>query len=144
MSKKTKKKIEKKHSKKLGKLPIWNLSDLYHSTNDKNIKSDLDIIKHSAIKFEKQYEGKIASLSAQALFKAIEKLQVINEKIDRIMSYAYLLYAENIDIEKNKIFLQQMKEKIMKYSLSLVFFELELNNINKTNLNRHHKSFYYQ
>ena len=44
MIKKTIKNIEIKNSKKLGKLPIWNLSDLYHSTNDKNIKSDLDII----------------------------------------------------------------------------------------------------
>ena len=136
MIKKTIKNIEVKNSKKLGKLPIWKLSDLYDSPNNKNIKSDLDYIKNSTINFEKKYEGKIASLKAQALFKAIEKLQVINEKIDRLMSYAYLLYAENIDIEKNKIFLQQIKEKITKYSSSLIFFDLELNNIGRTNLKK--------
>ena len=42
MTKKTNKNIEIKNSKKLGKLPIWNLSDLYDSPNNKNIKSDLD------------------------------------------------------------------------------------------------------
>ena len=136
MTKKTKKNIKIKNSKKLGKLPIWNLSDLYDSPNNKNIKSDLDFIHNSTMNFEKIYEGKIASLKAQSLFKAIEKLQVINEKIDRLMSYAYLLYAENIDIEKNKIFFQQIKEKITKYSSSLIFFDLELNNIDKTNLKK--------
>ena len=78
MTKKTKKNIKIKNSKKLGKLPIWNLSDLYGSPNSKNIKSDLDFIHNSTMNFEKIYEGKIAFLKAQALFKAIEKLQVIN------------------------------------------------------------------
>ena len=45
MTKKTKKNIKIKNSKKLGKLPIWNLSDLYDSPNNKNIKSDLVFIK---------------------------------------------------------------------------------------------------
>ena len=49
MTKKTKKNIKIKNSKKLGKLPIWNLSDLYDSPNNKNIKSDLDYIKDSTI-----------------------------------------------------------------------------------------------
>ena len=32
-------------SKNLGKLPIWNLKDLYVSKNDRNLTADLDIIK---------------------------------------------------------------------------------------------------
>ena len=136
MTKKTNKNIEIKNSIKLGKLPIWNLSDLYDSPNNKKMNSDLVIIRNSTMNFAKKYQGKITSLKAQALFKAIEKLQVINEKMDRIMSYANLLYAENIDIEKNKIFFQQMKEKITKYSSSLIFFDLELNNIDQNSLKR--------
>ena len=57
MIKKTIKNVEVKNSKKLGKLPIWNLSDLYDSPNNKNIKSDLDYIKNFTINFEKKYEG---------------------------------------------------------------------------------------
>ena len=56
--------------------------------------------------------------------------------MDQIMSYAHLLYAENIEDEKNKIFFQQMQEKITKYSSSLIFFNLEINNIKKINLQK--------
>ena len=52
------------------------------------------------------------------------------------MSYAHLLYAENVENEKNKIFFQQMQETITKYSSSLIFFSLELNNIENKKLKK--------
>jgi len=52
------------------------------------------------------------------------------------MSYAHLLYAENVESEKNKIFFQQIQETITKYSSSLIFFSLELNNIGNKKLKK--------
>ena len=34
--------------------------------------------------------------------------------MDKILSFAHLLVAENVDHEKNKIFFQKMQEKITK------------------------------
>ena len=42
----------------------------------------------------------------------------------------------SINIEKNKIFFQQMQETITKYSSSLIFFSLELNNIENKKLKK--------
>ena len=56
--------------KNLGKLPIWNLKDLYPSQNDKKLIKDLKIIKINTTKFEKKYINKIKSLSAEQLFQA--------------------------------------------------------------------------
>ena len=37
----------------LGKLPIWNLKDLYLSQNDKSLIRDLNNVKNGTLKFEK-------------------------------------------------------------------------------------------
>ena len=40
--------------KNLGKLPVWNLKDLYHSPNSSILKNDLDNLRKSTKKFEKK------------------------------------------------------------------------------------------
>ena len=136
MTTKTNKRLQQNQSNNLGKLPIWDLGDLYNSTKDNKITSDLNFIKKASKKLEKKYEGKIRNLNSEKLLKAIIELEKIDEKIDRVMSYAYLLYAENIENEKNKIFFQQMQETITKYSSSLIFFSLELNKIENKKLKK--------
>ena len=116
-------------------LPIWNLSDLYSSITSKKITIDLDYIEKSSKKFEKKYEGKISKLTSNLLFKAIVELENIDEIMDKILSFAHLLVAENADNEKNKIFFQLMQEKITNYSSFLIFFTLELNQIEEKRIN---------
>ena len=53
--------------KKLGKLPVWKLKDLYSSQNDKNLSADLNNIKKETKKFEKKYLSKVKLLSAEKL-----------------------------------------------------------------------------
>ncbi len=110
-------------------LPIWNLGDLYSSINSRKILKDLNLIEKLSKSFSKKYEGKVIKLSAIKLLKAIEEIEKIDEIMDKILSYAHLLVSENIENEKNKIFFQQMQEKITKFSSMLIFFTLELNQI---------------
>ena len=110
-------------------LPVWNLGDLYSSINSRKILKDLNLIEKLSKSFSKKYEGKVTKLSAIKLLKAIEEIEKIDEIMDKILSYAHLLVSENIENEKNKIFFQQMQEKITKFSSMLIFFTLELNQI---------------
>ena len=110
-------------------LPVWNLVDLYPSISSKKIQTDLNFIRIESKFFEKKYKGKITKLSSLQLYFAITHLEKIDEIIDKILSYAHLLVAENTNEEKNKIFFQQMQEKITNFHSSLIFFGLELNNI---------------
>jgi len=116
--------------KKLGKLPVWKLKDLYSSQNDKNLSTDLNNIKKETNKFEKKYLNKVKLLSAEKLLEAIVKLEEIDIWMDKILSYAHLLVAENGNNEKNKIFYQKMQETITNYESSIIFFTLYLNQIN--------------
>jgi oligoendopeptidase F len=116
-------------SKNTGKLPIWDLKDLYLSQNDKELSRDLNKIKNGTLKFEKKYLNKVKNLSAENLYKAINQLEQIDILMDKVLSYAHLLVAEDGNNEKNKIFFQQMQEKITNFASSIIFFTLELNQI---------------
>ena len=120
----------------LGKLPVWNLKDLYESPKAKNLNNDLNQIRIITKKFEKKYTYKIAKLRPSQLLKAIIELENIDIKIDKIMSYAHLLVAEDGNNEKNKIFYQQMQEQITNIASSIVFFSLELNEVSNAKLNK--------
>ena len=111
------------------KLPIWDLKDLYLSQNDKELSRDLNKIKNGTLKFEKKYLNKVKNLSAENLYKAINQLEQIDILMDKVLSYAHLLVAEDGNNEKNKIFFQQMQEKITNFASSIIFFTLELNQI---------------
>ncbi len=120
----------------LGKLPVWNLKDLYESPKAKNLNNDLNQLRRITNKFEKKYTYKITKLSPSQLLKAIIELENIDIKIDKIMSYAHLLVAEDGNNEKNKIFYQQMQEQITNIASSIVFFSLELNEVSNAKLNK--------
>ncbi len=119
----------------LGKLPIWNLKDLYVSQKNKSLIRDLNNIKNDSLKFEKKYQNKVHLLNANNLYKAIYQLEQIDVLMDKILSYAHLLVAEDGNNEKNKIFYQQMQETITNYASSIIFFTLELNKISEKKIN---------
>ena len=119
----------------LGKLPIWNLKDLYLSQKNKSLIRDLNNIKNDSLKFEKKYQNKVHLLTANNLYKAIYQLEQIDVLMDKILSYAHLLVAEDGNNEKNKIFYQQMQETITNYASSIIFFTLELNKISEKKIN---------
>ena len=131
MTTKTNNNFNTPNNQNLGNLPIWDLSDLYDSIESKKIGSDLEFVETKAKEFSENYENKINSLSGSSLLAAIEQLEIIDEQMDKILSFAHLLYAENVENVKNKVFFQQMQEKITKISSSLIFFTLELNTIEK-------------
>ena len=124
------------NSNKLGNIPRWNLKDFYENPESKKIIRDLENIKKSSLNFEKKYEGKIKNLNSKKLYKAIAEFEEINKKMSKIISYAHLLFVENLNNEKNKIFFQKIQEKITNYSSSIVFFNLELNLISNYNLTK--------
>ena len=118
------------------KLPLWNLSDLYKSKSSKELTNDLNFIKIKTKKFEKKYFNKLHNLNSKQLYQSIFELEKIDMVMDKILSYAHLLVAEDGNNEKNKIFFQQMQEIITKYASSILFFNVELNQIPELRLNK--------
>ena len=105
----------------------WDLSDLYSNLKDKKIQRDIKDLFQKSEAFEKKYRGKINSpkLTPKFLLNAVEDLEYISEKIGKLLSFAYLVFAGNTRNPENGAFLQMIQEKSTEARKHLMFFELE-------------------
>jgi oligoendopeptidase F len=116
-------------SSQIKNLPEWNLDDLYSSENDKNLTIDLKWLDKECTKFENDFKNKLSKLSAQNFLKCILRYEKIQNISGRIMSFAGLKYYQSTTDPKRAKFLADMQDKITVSSSKLVFFSLEINNI---------------
>jgi oligoendopeptidase F len=117
-----------------GKLPEWDLSDLYPATDAPEFARDISWLKKACADFASTYDGKLASLSAVNLLTCIHEYEAIDITAGRIMSYASLRYYQNtIDSERAK-FMADVQDKITKFTTGLVFFTLEFNRLEDNHL----------
>jgi oligoendopeptidase F len=113
----------------LGRLPEWDLSDLYPGRDSPELNRDLERLEKDAERFRQRYEGKLAALSGAELASAIAEYERQQETLGRVMSYAYLVYAGDMaDPEIGKFF-QTMQERTNAISTIVLFFALELNRL---------------
>lgn len=113
----------------LGKLPEWDLSDLYPGRDSAALKEDLSRAESDARAFQERYEGKLAGLSGAALGNAVAEYERLQETLGRVMSYAYLVYACDMNDPEIGRFFQTMQERTNAISTTVLFFTLELNKI---------------
>ncbi|GLP84594.1 M3 family oligoendopeptidase [Tritonibacter mobilis] len=118
----------------LGKLPEWDLSDLYAGEDAPELSRDLDWLQKECAGFAADYEGKLADLNADGLLTCVHRNEKINNIAGRIMSYAGLRYYQlTTDADRAK-FLSDVQEKVTIFTTPLVFFTLEINRIEDATL----------
>jgi len=118
----------------LGKLPEWDLSDLYAGEDAPELSRDLDWLQKECAGFAADYEGKLADLDADGLLTCVHRNEKINNIAGRIMSYAGLRYYQlTTDADRAK-FLSDVQEKVTVFTTPLVFFTLEINRIEDATL----------
>ncbi|GAB4364761.1 MAG: M3 family oligoendopeptidase [Kiloniellaceae bacterium] len=118
----------------LGELPTWNLADLYPGPDSPALQGDLETGAAKAKAFHQRYAGKLAALNGAALGVAIAEYEAIQEVLGRIMSYAQLVYSGDMSDSKIGRFYQSMQERCTAISTELVFFTLELNRLEESDL----------
>jgi oligoendopeptidase F len=113
----------------LGTLPNWDLNDLYPGPDSAALKSDLAKVEKDTRSFHDAYKGRLGGLDGRAFGAAIAAYEAIQEITGRIMSYAQLVYSGNVaDPEVGK-FYQTMRERVTAISTDLIFFTLEINEL---------------
>jgi oligoendopeptidase F len=118
----------------LGALPSWNLADLYDGINAPAIQTDLKQLDDAAAGFAETYQGKVAELSGTDLGKAIGAYEQLQDTLGRLMSFGGLAFAGAMDDAKVAQFYQTMQERVNAASVQLLFFTLELNRIEDSDL----------
>ena len=117
----------------LGHLPEWNLADLYAGMDGPEMKRDLARAMAEALAVEGRWKGTLAAEAARGaegrLGEALKAYEALEELIGRIVSYAGLVYAgDTSDPQRAKLY-GDVQEKMTDASSHLLFFALELNQI---------------
>jgi oligoendopeptidase F len=133
--------VRKRAAPKLGRLPEWNLADLYPGTDAPEVKRDLDRAETECTAFEEAYKGKLGAIAespaaGRALAEAVKRYEAIQDLLGRLLSFAGLVRAgDTIDPARAK-FYGDVQERVTASSSHLVFFALELNRIDNALIER--------
>jgi oligoendopeptidase F len=115
----------------LGQMPVWNLADLYPGPKSPVVAMDLEKASAEAKRIEQRYQGKLVGLASDgtALAEAIAAYEALSDTLGKLGSYAGLLYAADTANPEYAKFYGDIQEKITAITTGLIFFELELNQI---------------
>src|SRR3569832_1599516 len=104
-------------------LPSWDLTDLYRGVDDPHLETDLSDALKEAELFEKKYRGQVASgqTNPKDLTQMVRELALIRERGDRVISYAYLVFAAATRDPKHGALLQRVQERLTDVHNLLLF-----------------------
>ena len=123
----------------IGRLPEWNLADLYLGIDDPQVTRDLDRADAESVAFERDYKGKLSTLAAEpeggvALAEAVKRYEGLDDLMGRLISYATLIHSGNTADPDRAKFYSDVQERITAASIHLLFFALELNRLDDAQL----------
>ncbi|WP_296203319.1 M3 family oligoendopeptidase [uncultured Hyphomicrobium sp.] len=120
----------------LGSIPEWDLSDLYKGMDDPAVAADLDRAAADALRIKEACQGKLFGMAGDGakLADAIASYEQISDLMGKLGSFAGLLYAANQADPARAKFYGDVSEKLTRISTDLIFFELELNQIDEAAL----------
>jgi oligoendopeptidase F len=114
-------------------LPELNLADLYSGVDAPELKRDLARAADDSEAFERRWKGKLAQEAgkgaAGGLGEALRQYEQLEELMGRIGSFAGLLYAGDTSDPVRAKFYGDVQEKLTDASAHLLFFTLELNQV---------------
>ncbi len=115
----------------LGHMPEWDLSDLYAGPTAPQIKADIATAGEEAKRMKAAYQGKLAELARDGakLVVAVKDYEKLSDTMGKLGSYAGLYYAQNQSDPARAKFYGDVSEALTRISTDLIFFELELNQI---------------
>lgn len=114
--------------------PAWDLTDLFPNYDSPSIKAYLDDLSKEVLSFVEVYKEKIMLLRGAELKESIAHYEAISDKMGKINAYAYLQYAQDRSDTKVGAFYQNVYERTNQLSSHLLFFTLELNQLNDAQL----------
>ncbi len=103
----------------------WDLSDLYDSIEDKELKKDREKVLEMADAFSQKYKGKLGDLEAFEFYEALQQYEAIIEIIGKIGSYANLIWSTDTSKPEYGKLKQQASELSSEVNQKLVFFDVE-------------------
>jgi oligoendopeptidase F len=122
----------------LGQMPVWDLCDLYPDPASEAVKADLAKAAAEAEAIQRRYQGKLADMAADGtgLADAVVRYEALSDTLGKLGAYAGLLYAADTANPEYAKFYGDIQERLTAITTGLIFFELEINQIDDAVLAR--------
>jgi oligoendopeptidase F len=122
----------------LGNMPTWNLADLYAGPDAPEVGRDVTASAKIASEMKQRYQGKLKAMGGDGakLAEAIKAYEDLADKLGRLGAYAGLLRAGDQSNPEYAKFYGDTSEKLTNISADLIFFELELNQLDDADLTK--------
>ena len=112
----------------------WDLSDLYKGFDDPQLAADLEALQQKADRFREQYRGRVAELNPEAIATCLQELEAIGQKSGYLYAYPALVFAADTRNSEAKQFLDKVMEAIAGIENQILFFDLELQQLDPEKL----------
>jgi oligoendopeptidase F len=121
---------------RLGTMPEWDLSDLYKAPDAPEVQRDLKAAAKEATRIKAAYQGRLGELAKDGgkLAGAIKDYEKLSDLVGKLGSYAGLYYVLDQTDPARAKFNGDVSEALTKLYSDLIFFELELNQIDDETL----------
>lgn len=103
----------------------WDLSMLYSHDPRAGLARDLGTARRQVEAFVRRYSGKVGSLSAVELCKAIQRLETIFDRMGRPNTYVFLEASTNLLDPARAALEQRVQDELTPLESALFFFEAE-------------------
>jgi oligoendopeptidase F len=107
----------------------WNLEPLVEDGGGDRATAMLDEAQERAQRFAERYRGKLGDLDAAGLADAMRGLETISDLAGRAGTYASLGFAVDTASPQIGALMQEVRERSAKLSTTLLFFDLEWNEL---------------
>jgi oligoendopeptidase F len=117
----------------LGPMPIWDLSDLYSAPDAPEVARDLARAEKDAQALKEKCQGKLSEIvkDGNRLGEVIKAYEDLSDLMGKLASYAGLYYYANQADQDRAKFYGDTNEALTRIGTDLIFFELELNQIDE-------------
>ncbi len=107
----------------------WNLDPLVDGRGAEGTLELLAEARERSVAFAEKHRGKVADIDVAGLAAAMRELEAIFDKVGRAGSYASLWFTVDTADPERGALLQQVQERGAEIETSLIFFELEWNEL---------------
>ena len=114
----------------------WDLSDLYTGLDDPRLEGDLDTAQQEAAAFRETFHGGVGDLAPDQLAEALGKLETLEQRLARAMSFVHLLHAVRADDPEVGAALTRIQERSTHIGNQVLFFQLEWQALDRQTANR--------
>lgn len=107
----------------------WDLSDLYQGFDDPRLTDDLQQLQQTAIRFRDTFRDNVKDLTAEQIADCLNQLEAIAQQSGILYAFPALVFSADTRNTEAKQLQDKMLEALTSIENQLLFFDLELKNL---------------